>query len=347
MIKEIDFKIIPGLSRFFLDFLSKKGFICERFLYFDELLENEEIVERKLKSYINRDEMIKLVKVSSSNLDLSENQKLNLELLSKDNTLVVVTSINPFFLGGPLSVLYKTLTSIFIAKKLSTRFPNYNFVPIIWIEDNDHNCTRSFQINLLNKNYELVSIPVDNKMFSLWRNSISDFRIPKTLINFLEIHIHTNEYVEKNSETSTFFINLYKSETSLTKTFVQILHYLLKNYGLLFLVSSVCRVHNSFAKILIKEIETPGASSKIIEKANKLLGSRGIQIKSKNSFLNIFYHTKDRRVRLDLNLIREILCLDGIEIERKEIVDFFEKNSNKFSPNVLLRPICQDFILPT
>ncbi|MFN3781975.1 MAG: bacillithiol biosynthesis BshC, partial [Candidatus Kapaibacteriota bacterium] len=140
---------------------------------------------------------------------------------------------------------------------------------------------------------------------------------------------------------------LYKSETSLTKTFVQILQYLFKDYGLLFLVSSECRVHNSFATILIKEIETLGASSKIIEKANKLLGSRGIHIKSKNSFLNIFYHTKDRRVRLDLNLIREILCLDGIEIERKEILDFFEKNSNKFSPNVLLRPICQDFILPT
>ncbi len=347
MIREIDFELLPGLSRFFCEFLSKKGFIRERFLYFDELLQTEKIIEQKLKSYKNRDEMMKLVKEISTNIELSKNQKANLELMSKDNTLVVVASINPFFLGGPLSVLYKTLTSIFIARKLSIRFPYFNFVPIIWIEDNEHNCLKSFQITLLTKNYDIVNIPINTEVITNWRSSISNFRIPENLINFLEIHIHSNEYIETSLETSTFLINLYKNETSLTKTFVEILNYLLKDYGLLFIISSECRAHNSFAKILIKEIETFGASSKIIEKANKLLESKGIGVKSKNSFLNIFYHTKDKRVRLELNLFKKTFNLDGIEITEKEIVEFFEKNTDKFSPNVLLRPICQDFILPT
>lgn len=347
MIRVIDFKFIPGFSRFFCDFLSKNNFISERLLFYDEAFKNEEIIHEKLKSYTNRNEVAKLIKKSCANIIFSENQKLHLEILSKDNTLVVVTSLNPYFLGGPLSISYKILTTIFLARKLSEKFPSYNFVPVIWIEDNDHDCIKPFQVTLLNNNFEIVNLPLDGKRLSQWRNSISNYLIFEHLINFLEIHIQTNEYSEKNPPLSKFLMNLYKSETSLTKTFIQILHHLFKDYGLLFLISSDCRAQNSFAQILYKEIENFGASYAIIEQANRLLENKGIVVKSKNSLSNLFFHFEDKRVKLEWNSTKKKFILNEYEIGLSEILNFFERNSEKFSPNVLLRPICQDFILPT
>src|SRR5207247_5597884 len=69
---------------------------------------------------------------------LSAAAKKNLDLLEKTETVAVVTGQQVGILGGPLYTFYKTLTAIELAKKLSAEYPSQKFVPVFWLETEDH-----------------------------------------------------------------------------------------------------------------------------------------------------------------------------------------------------------------
>ncbi|MGB9913428.1 MAG: bacillithiol biosynthesis protein BshC, partial [Candidatus Kapaibacteriota bacterium] len=169
--KIIDFQSVPGFSKLFVDFLKKESFFVERFVYTEDLFNNEKIIEKKLKNYNQRNHLLKIVEKSNSDLTLTSSQKRNIELLAKDNTAIVVTGQQPGAFGGPLYVFYKTLTAIKLVEKLSKRHPQYYFVPLFWIEDNDHDYLEAFQSLLLNRKCDVVNLPLDAKLHKEWRNS--------------------------------------------------------------------------------------------------------------------------------------------------------------------------------
>ncbi|MGB9771046.1 MAG: bacillithiol biosynthesis cysteine-adding enzyme BshC [Candidatus Kapaibacteriota bacterium] len=344
--KIIDFQSVPGFSKLFVDFLKKESFFVERFVYTEDLFNNEKIIEKKLKNYNQRNHLLKIVEKSNSDLTLTSSQKRNIELLAKDNTAIVVTGQQPGAFGGPLYVFYKTLTAIKLVEKLSKRHPQYYFVPLFWIEDNDHDYLEAFQSLLLNRKCDVVNLPLDAKLHKEWRNSISELRLSKDFANFVEHYINLN-YLEKfDPDFSNFLIELYTKENSLVEIFQQILHYLFGTYGLIFILASECRQANAFKDILFSEFEKFGSTYSIIETANRLIETQGYHIQAKNSLPNLFYHTTAERRKVEWDDKNKTFRVGDEIVPDNEIINFFEQNSTKFSPNVLLRPICQDYVLP-
>ncbi len=346
MMKKIRFEDIQGFSKLFVDFLKRNLFFSERFNYEVDLLSKEALIEDKLKTYSNRELFVKLVNQSNFGLELSDAQKSNLELLKLDNTVVVTTGQQPGFLGGPLYVYYKTFTAIGLVEKLRKRHPNYNFVPLFWIEDNDHDCIEAFQSVLINRNWEIVNIPMLEQCKKGLHNSISELNLPQEFANFIEYFILTNHLDEEDNFFSKFLVELYKANESISGTFQRVLNYIFGKYGLLFVTASKCRQQGGFKDILFREFENFGASYSIIETANRLIELQGYHIQAKNSLPNLFYHTMDKRVKVEWDSKRKAFVLGEEIVDENNILDFFERNTARFSPNVLLRPICQDYLLP-
>ena len=86
-------------------------------------------------------------------------------------------------------------------------------------------------------------------------------------------------------------------------------------------------------------------TQKLIQTSAKLEENYHAQVKVKP--VNMFYHTDDGRYSIEP--VEDIFKLrrKRKQFTKEEILSEIENSPERFSPNVLLRPICQDYLLPT
>lgn len=113
----------------------------------------EELRERS--AACPRAELAGVLEKRSRRLDAPEAVLANCRLLSKPDTFAVLTGQQPGLLGGPLYTFYKALTAVELARALSEEFP-YNFVPVFWTADDDHDLDEVNRFTLLCRNGRLA-----------------------------------------------------------------------------------------------------------------------------------------------------------------------------------------------
>ncbi|HPI20841.1 MAG TPA: bacillithiol biosynthesis cysteine-adding enzyme BshC, partial [Candidatus Kapabacteria bacterium] len=269
-----------------------------------------------------------------------------LEKIELSNTLTVTTGQQVGFLGGPLYTFLKISSTINFSQKLSEKHIDYNFVPIFWIEDNDHDNLEASQAVLLDKSYNLNhffcsddlskedNTPVSEKFFNKSiRATIQNISsVLKDLPFFNEIKENIEEFYQEGS----FW----------TEAFVKLLQDFFAESGILFLRASVARKSGAFADIIKKELSEIGFSHKIIENGNSKLLENGYKLQARSFISNLFYHQGNNRYKIRLNADLNTFQIDDNNYSLKELQDLSEKHPENFSPGVLLRNICQDYILP-
>jgi len=347
MMFELEFEKIHGFSNLFCDFLKGKPFLLGRLRNELELFRTPEIIEKKLKSYTKRKKFLEVIRESNSDIELTEQQKENLKILMNENALVVITGQQPAIFGGPLYTLYKSISAIELSRRLKETYPEFDFVPVFWLEDNDHDYQEATQVFLLDKFANPLAPDLKQLTTSDNKRSIADIPIDKAIIDFLEFYFESNNLIAVQPKLASQILNFCKADVNLPTPFKKILNLALGNYGMLFLSASLCRKHHAFAEIIRKEIEQVGVSHKIIESANRLIEGMGYHIQAKSFDVNAFYHLNGERIKIQFDKGVQKYKIKDTLLTGQELLRLFEENPANFSPNVLLRPICQDFIVPT
>ena len=136
-------------------------------LFLDYLYEFENVKEYFKHNFRDKDNYLPLFKnISESRKDRQLNLSLNIknqyaslesisgktirniDLLDKEKTIAVVTGQQLGILGGPLYTIFKTITAIILANQLSERYDEFKFVPVFWLEGDDHDFNEVRSINL-------------------------------------------------------------------------------------------------------------------------------------------------------------------------------------------------------
>jgi uncharacterized protein YllA (UPF0747 family) len=162
----INFGSIPGNHNLFLDYVYEfenvKGFYKTDFRNKEEYLRIFKKVSENHFEFKN--ELTNILIEQYNSFSPSAKTVKNISLLKDAKTLAVVTGQQLGILGGPLYTFYKIITAIKLSNFLSERYDDYNFIPVFWLEGDDHDFNEVRFINILNDNNDIIKIEYDNEV---------------------------------------------------------------------------------------------------------------------------------------------------------------------------------------
>jgi bacillithiol biosynthesis cysteine-adding enzyme BshC len=259
----------------------------------------------------------------------------NIELLKSDSTFTVTTGHQLCVVGGPLFFLYKIITTINLAKGLKQRYPEYNFVPVYWMASEDHDFEEISSIFLFNKTLK-------------WEQAIKGAtgRIPTaSLPPFLDELIALIGEGNNAEELIKILRDAYYREGSLSEATRHFVLSLFGEDGLLVLDADRRNLKSSFNDVLKDELLNQ-PSFKLVSDTNEKL-SENYKVQVIPRALNLFYLDNELRERLVQAPDEHFEVVNTELAFRKQILlDILEQKPEFFSPNVVLRPVYQEFVLP-
>ena len=332
----IKFQDTGYFSKTICDYLDQKDSLKKFYNHFPNIEGFKKQIEEKSGSITKdvRKVLFDCLKRQTEHLKLSELTNKNLLLLKDDNTFTVTTGHQLNLFTGPLYFLYKIISAINLAKELKENFPDKNFVPVYWMATEDHDFEEICYFN-----YKGNKIRWDKDVQgAVGRTSTKDL---DQVYNKIEENFGNNKYSVRLKQ---LFQDAYIKHSTLTEATRYLANELFAEYGLLIVDGDDPGLKRLFIPYVKEELTSRTCFEQVSE-TNKALGaSYAIQVNPRE--INLFFLEKDLRER--------ILFEDGLYrinntdlvFSQEEMMDLVNTSPEKFSPNVLMRPLFQEVILP-
>ncbi len=291
---------------------------------------------------------------------LTDAAEHNLELLRKPQTMAVVTGQQTGILGGPLYTFYKTYSAIQLAKSLSAKYEGFAFVPVFWIETEDHDLEEISSVHVLGAEGQVESVKyvpseLRNDPSPVWRKQAGPTKLEETALNeFFEGLQAKLPKTEFSDRVQDLLRQLYSPGRSFSEAFAAMLLQYFGDDGLLLVDANSNELKALGKELFHKEIETsPLLSEKIVLQSVQLEEAYHAQVKPRA--LNLFYINDDGE-RLAIverektaDATERIFFLRGTRktFTLAELLATVDEHPERFSPNVVMRPLFQDSLLPT
>ncbi|WP_405565961.1 bacillithiol biosynthesis cysteine-adding enzyme BshC [Polaribacter sp. Asnod6-C07] len=335
-VTQIPFKKTGFFSKTMLDYLEQKKTINPFYNNFPDINGFQKQIEEKRKTFALETRLVlaDALKNQYNSFDISDKTAANIELLKQENTFTITTGHQLNLFTGPLYFLYKIISTINLAEELSEKFPEQNFIPIYWMATEDHDFD---EINYFN---------FDGKKVTWNRNdggAVGRFST-EGLDEVFEVF---SEHLG-NSKNAKYLKNLfsdgYIKHNNLADATRFIANELFKDFGLVIVDGDDKSLKQVFAPFVKDELEKETSFNIVSKTIIELDKNYKIQVNPRE--INLFYLGDDFRERI----IFEDNCYKvnntDISFSKDEILKEVDTNPLAFSPNVIMRPLYQEVILP-
>ncbi|HEY5325685.1 MAG TPA: bacillithiol biosynthesis cysteine-adding enzyme BshC [Mucilaginibacter sp.] len=334
----INYKDTSSFSPTVIDYLEDNPNLRPFYSYrpdldgFAELLKNKKVIaDRDVLVEVLSEQYAKL----SDNPASIEFPLQGLTGLTSPNTYTITTGHQLNIFAGPLYFIYKIVTAIKLSQQLKAAFPDKNFVPVYWMASEDHDFA---EINYTN---------IGGKKVHWWHEAsgatgrINPDTIRQALNQYkgaLGIEHHANELAEIVETAYTKFDKLADATRYLVNT-------LFGQYGLVIIDADDHRFKRQFAPIMERDIIGQN-SFKNISATNQNLLQSGVHIQVNPREINFFYLLDGLRERIVFENNRYQVLNSEISFSETELKEEIGQYPERFSPNVVMRPLYQECILP-
>ena len=296
-----------------------------------EAFEKQIIEKEKSFSESKRKILFNVLSENYKNTLISSETSKNINLLLEKNTFTVTTGHQLSIFTGPVYFIYKILHTIRLANELKELYPTSNFVPVFWMASEDHDFEEIQSVNLFGKN---LKWDTDQK------GPVGRFEME----SFENVKNEFKEFFENNPESEVLNTLEHYSGKTLSEATFNIVNQLFKKYGLVIIDGDNSILKKEFSPIIKQELETQFSYNEVLE-TNKILQEENIKLQITPREINLFYIENNLRSRIQLHEKGYFIEEKGI-FTKDELFDLLEKSPECFSPNVVLRPLFQETILP-
>jgi bacillithiol biosynthesis cysteine-adding enzyme BshC len=272
----------------------------------------------------------------------------NIALLGNQGSYAVVTGQQVGLLGGPLYTVFKTITAIKLAERLKIKYPQNDFVPVFWVEGEDHDFAEMNHISLLDGENKVVKIEYlpGGAMPERNMGPIGELVFDGTLDRMYTAIEGTLQKSEFTEEILQKLKLCYATGRTFNQSFTAWMNLLFEDYGLVFLSPHHPRLKKTLSPLFVREIsEFPRVSQMVIGQSAELEEKYHAQIKAKS--LNLFLFHKGGRYLIEPR--EHDFSLKGTRhfLQKEELLKIAGETPEQLSANVVLRPLAQDMLLPT
>jgi len=345
----INFADLPGHQNLFLDYLyefeNTERFYKINFRDTEKYSEVFEAVTSKERYHLT--ELKNIIKEQYGDRQLSKQTTQNIDSLDEEKTVAIVTGQQLGMFGGPMYTFYKIMTAIKLCAHLKEEHSDYKFIPVFWLEGDDHDFDEVKSLKVIDNSNSLKSINYDDGLDEETnRGSVAEIKFNNNiydLFNELNESLRDTEFKQKLME---LLKNIYKPDLTFQETFANLLFEFFDDSGLVIFNPADTKVKKLLKPVFKKEIEDFREHSEdVVSTSADLEEAYHAQIKIKP--INIFL--KEDEGRFLLEPVDDEFRLKGKrkKFSKEHLLEMLKDEPSRFSPNVLLRPICQDFLFPT
>lgn len=317
------------------DYLDQKNNLHSLYHRFPKLENFEGQTLEKQSNYDNnnRSILVSALQKQYLNIEASVLTKQNIEVLALPNTFTVTTGHQLNLFSGPLYFLYKIISTINLTNELKAKYPSYNFVPIYWMATEDHDFEEINYFNFKGKKFRW-NTESTGPVGRLSTEGLEDFFD----VYALELGSSTNAEAIKK-----LFKESYLNHDNLADATRYLANVLFGVYGLVILDADNSDLKRAFIPFAKEELLHQTSHQLVLETAEKLKDYT-VQVNPRE--INLFYIEDNLRERIVLENGKYKVNHTKIEFSETEILELLENHPEKFSPNVIMRPLYQEVILP-
>jgi len=335
----ISYKQTGYFSKLICDYLDEKEEVRPFYNNHPTLKNFEAQIEEKQRNFpdINRSILYESIKSQSTNLEISKKSNDNLIRLKEPITFTVVTGHQLNLFTGPLYFLYKIISTINLTQQLKKEYPKYNFVPIYWMATEDHDFAEINYFNFKGKKLQ-------------WNKETSGAVGPLSTKELQEVYQAFSSELGggKNADyLKDLFKKAYLEHNTLTDATRYLANELFGEYGLMIIDGDDVELKKllvPYAKQDIFENTGHKAVSETIDLLQKTSDDYGVQVNPRE--INYFYLKGGIRERLVEKAGSYIVNNTDIRFSKEELIKEMDGHPERFSPNVISRPLYQEVILP-
>ena len=322
-------------SKLIVDYLDEKLEIQSLYHRFPTLENFASQIDEKAKNYSveNRLTLVEALKDQNTNFPISEVTQANIELLKSEKTFTITTGHQLNLFTGPAYFLYKIASTINLCKQLKETYSEYNFVPVYWMATEDHDFEEINHFNVKDKKikWERESFGPVGRLSTEGLNEI--FEEFSEIIGIGETATYLKEVFRKS----------YLEHSTLTEATRFLANELFSEEGLVIIDGDDKNLKTLFAPYIKDELIHQNSFA-AVSKTIAQLKDYTVQVNPRE--INLFYIEDNLRERIIFE--NNIYKVNNTEIQfsESEILDLLESSPEKFSPNVILRPLYQEVILP-
>lgn len=290
-------------------------------------------MEEKAKNYRNRQALVSALTNQYAEAKLTTPA---LDLLKSDNSFTITTGHQVCLFTGPLYFFYKIISAINTCKKLKNRHPEKEFIPVFWMATEDHDFEEANHFFLPSGKIEWESGQggAVGRMMTEGMDEIAQELTDKIGVGYT------------SAELIALFKNAYVKHDTIAAATRYLVHQLFGKYGVVVIDADDPAIKKLAIPTFDKEI-CDQISFTEMSKTNNALTENGYKLQVIPQRINLFYLGDQFRERIDLTEDDNYQIVHTNTVfTKEEILKELNIHPEKFSPNVVLRPLLQEMVLP-
>ena len=333
--QHIPYTQISSFSKLILDYLEGAEALRPFYRYPPNLEGIRASIEGRQTFKTNRQTLVTVLKEQYAHQNISAAVAANIEALLDNNTFTVCTAHQPNLFTGPLYFVYKVLHTIRLAAWLQEQLPAYKFVPVYYMGSEDADFAE------LNHTY------VDGKKLE-WKKeqtgAVGRMVVDKTLLQLIDELEGQLVYEPFGQEVVTLLRNCYANGRTIQDATFELVNELYSEWGLVVLIPDHPQLKAQMKQVFEEDI-FQNTSSQIVEQTNEKLG-KDYNVQAHPREINLFYLHDSIRERIEKKGDDFYVLNTELRFSEDELRAELDKYPERFSPNVILRGLYQEVILP-
>jgi bacillithiol biosynthesis cysteine-adding enzyme BshC len=327
---------LPHLSRLFSDFLTNFHSVGRYYgsapFHFNEMRLAREYPEDRRRAVVS------VLETQNKRWGASKAALENIERL-RSGASAIVTGQQVGLFGGPLYAMLKALTAIKLAEKAT--LAGKPTVPVFWLATEDHDLAEVAHAGLVNEHGHLQKITAMPKAAEGTPVGEVEFSDEITAA------VNTAAGTLGNGEALDLLRKCYASGVRFGDAFARLFAQLFGEFGLVLVDNADAELHAIALPVYSAAAKEAGELNKALQARSKQLEKDGYAAQVKVSATHTLLFRKVKGLRTLVTRSNGGYSIGGKKLTQDELEKDVAAHPLEFTPNALLRPVVQDFLLPT